>query len=169
MLTWAELWLARKIVREREFKNMSNPEIKDQTRDPVVLKDIHRKIEAYCGELAFGRIHNLYPAIDWDGPDNGKDFVLEGHFIDVKHTQHGRLLLVADNCPRPSHGCDLYALVTGEVARDSKGTMLPSRLTYHGMMTAFDLLEPARLKPQKVGHAYQADKDELKSWMEMTS
>lgn len=110
-------------------------------------------VEGAAGEIAFARIHNIYPPTDivHDGEWPTVDCVLHGIPVEVKACRYpnGRLLVPAARISKTAH---VFALMVGE---------FPGPYRLAGFMNRFEMLSPHRLCDPGQGKAYGASQNEL--------
>lgn len=107
-LNSGEITIAKGLGRKRYAYDMEHA-----TRDHQP-SSVNEVILSLAGELAFCKIHNVYPDLGWDTFMDA-DCIVNGYKIDIKTTDQPKgNLLVADKGPR-IRVVDYYALMIGSI------------------------------------------------------
>jgi len=145
-LTVAEQKLAQYLATKRH-QAARKTGVKNSRIGPQ--SDEQTDLEGIGAELAFCKIMNIYPDLQF-GERPIEDAVLpDGRTVDIKTTQYkqGRLLAV----PWKKPNIDLFALMVGTFPK----------YRFAGMMTADELLRTERLTDLGHGEGYAATQAEL--------
>ena len=105
-------------------------------------------LESYGAELAFCRLHNVYPDFKTDEYGIEDAMLHDGRTVDVKCTNGRRLFVKAMKRPEI---CDLYAMMVCDWPR----------FRFAGWIEAFELFTDARLDQNLEHPAYVADERDL--------
>ena len=138
-------------------RKLDSDKQKRKTRNTLGSKSqIHLDYLGFIGELAFAKMHNLYPNFI-DKPDNKWDYKLkDGRTVDVKTTAHEqgkkkRLLIKTSEASRLNS--DLYALMYVNLA--------DLQVTLKGFATPRMVME-ASIVNFGYGHSFALEFEELK-------
>lgn len=146
-LTIAEQRLAAYLAQARYARNR-----KRGVADRLICDEdaIRNETASVGAELAFCRLHNVYPALDIDGPYPWDAVLANGETVDVKWTfrRDGMLIVVQHQREiLPSR----YALMVGAFPN----------YEYAGWMPAQDLMQPGRINTRLRAPGYCARQHEL--------
>ncbi len=139
-------YLAKKKYEQSRKQGIPNMKIGPQSNEVTDLDGVG-------AEIAFCKLHNIYPNLEVTSADPAYDCVLsDGRTVDVKQTPRpaGRLLATLKK-KKYSDMIDLFALMVGE---------LPN-YRFVGAMRAADLLVKNRIMDLGHGPTYAADQGEL--------
>lgn len=108
--------------------------------------------DAIIGELAFAKLHNVWPDLSLRPRSGSADLVVKGKRIDIKSTRRkdGRLL----STTKGNSDVDVYVLAILE----------DHQVTFPGWAYADDLHSPERLTDLGHGPTYAINQSELRPW-----
>jgi hypothetical protein len=153
-LTDVEVAIVRGIAKKRynacRAKGIKNSKVGEQSNEQT-------DAEGFGAELAFCKLHNIYPDLEikprvTEDDDGDARLPIEGGLVDVKSTTYTTGRLITAHWKKPDT-VDLYALMVGT---------LPT-YTFKGFIRARDLLIPEKLGSLTGGKAtaYIAEQGEL--------
>lgn len=108
-LTESELKLADRIARERHESNRDS-NVPDQKIGPQ--SDYDTDYNGIIGELAVGKLLNVYPDFAIEPSSGGTDLTLQGVTIDVKTTEYTDGKLLAPIWKQHKDHADVFVMVT---------------------------------------------------------
>lgn len=140
-----------KIIAQKRFSNNRNNNIKNSKRGSQ--SDETTDLEGIAAEIAFCKIHNIYPDFTIftrsTKSDKGDARLANGMTVDIKTTKYinGKLIAV----PWKEPNVDLFALMVGTFPK----------YEFKGFMQKLELLNPKRLGNLGYGETYIAYQHEL--------